>query len=85
MNLSGTLDKPQEDLSIRIATLAGQNLSRFLKEIPKGSAATLLNTLLQQKPAGQPEAPRDEAPEQPSGNIINDAANAAGSLLNSLF
>ena len=85
MNLSGTLDKPQEDLSIRIATLAGQNLSRFLKEVPKGSAATLLNTLLQQKPAGQPEAPRDEAPEQPSGNIINDAANAAGSLLNSLF
>ncbi len=85
MNLSGTLDKPQEDLSIRIATLAGQNLSRFLKEIPKGSAAELLNTLLQQKPAGQPDSPRNEAPGPPSGNIINDAANAAGSLLNSLF
>ena len=85
MNLSGTLDKPQEDLSIRIATLAGQDLAQFLKEFPKGTAAELLNTLLQQKPAGQPEAPRDEAPEQPSGNIINDAANAAGSLLNSLF
>ncbi len=85
MNLSGTLDKPQEDLSIRIATLAGQNLSQFLKEIPKGSAADLLNTLLQQKPAGQPDESRNETPAQPSGNIINDAANAAGSLLNSLF
>lgn len=85
MNLSGTLDNPQEDLSIRIATLAGQNLSRFLKGIPKGSATDLLNTLLQQKAAEPSEAPRNDAPGEPPGNIINDAADAAGSLLNSLF
>lgn len=87
MNLSGTLDKPQEDLSIRIATLAGQNLGKFLTDIPKGSASSLLNLLLQQKPAEQKGAAADtpQQPAQPSGDIINDAAKAAGSLLNSLF
>lgn len=87
MNLSGTIDKPQEDLSIRIATLAGQNLGKFLTDIPKGSASSLLNLLLQQKPTGQKESAPD-TPQQPapaSGDIINDATKAAGSLLNSLF
>lgn len=87
MNLSGSLNHPQEDLSIRVATLAGQNLTRFLKDVPKGKAADLLNTLLQQKPA----TPAAEEPSEPSpaattpGNLINDAADAAGSLIQSLF
>lgn len=79
MNLSGTIDQPQEDLSIRISTLVGSNLSGLLKDIPKASAADLLNLLMNQKP------------DQPSGDTpktttpIQDAAKAASSLLQSLF
>lgn len=88
MNLSGTIDDPQEDLSIRIATLTGNKLSEMLKQIPKGNAANLLNLLLQQKPQQKEEAAtQDSQPTAPtkSGDLINDAANAAGSLLQSLF
>lgn len=87
MNLSGTIDHPQEDLSVRIATLAGQSLGKFLKEIPKGKASDLLNTLLKQKTVeakkAEPTAPQPAS--ESSGDLIQDAANAAGSLLNSFF
>lgn len=87
MNLSGTLDHPKEDLSIRIATLASQSLSKFIKHIPKGKATDLLNTLLEQKMTapGTNAAPDTQPTPPPAGNLIDDAANAAGSLLNSLF
>ena len=87
MNLSGTIDHPQEDLSIRIATLAGQGLSKFLKEIPKGKASDLLNTLLKQKPV-EPKKDEAAAPQpatESPGDLIQDAADAAGSLIQSLF
>lgn len=82
MNLHGTLDHPQEDLSVRIATLAGMNLSKLLKEIPKGTASMLLNTLLQQN-SGQQDTP-DEDSKEPS-ELPAKVIDAAGSLLQSLF
>lgn len=89
MNLSGTLDDPQEDLSVRIAAIAGQSLGKLLNSFPKGTAAQLLNTLLQQpRPAEasdeeSQEAPTEDEPVSPSP--IQNAAEAAGSLLQSLF
>ena len=82
MNLHGTLEHPQEDLSVRIATLAGKKLSKLLKEIPKGTASTLLNTLLQ-KNSEQQEAPAEDTAE-PS-NLPSKVIDAAGSLFQSLF
>ena len=82
MNLHGTLEHPQEDLSVRIATLAGKKLSKLLKEIPKGTASTLLNTLLQQN-SEQQEAPAEDTAE-PS-NLPSKVIDAAGSLFQSLF
>lgn len=97
MNLSGTVDKPQEDLSIRIATLVGQNLGKAVTDIPVSAASNLLNTLLRSKP----KASQDEDDEEPGdenedvgsddedtpapASPINDAMDAAGSLLRSLF
>lgn len=84
LNLSGTLDQPQEDLSIRIATLAGNSILNSVKNLPKGTAAELLNMLMKQKkstPAN--DTPADST--QDSNSTIQNAVNAAGSLLQSLF
>ena len=87
LNLSGTLDQPKEDLSIRISTLAGDSIVNSLKNLPKGSAADLLNILLQQKsddkPAEDTSESTDTTPE--SNSTIHNAVKAAGSLLQSLF
>ena len=87
LNLSGTLDQPKEDLSIRISTLAGDSIVNSLKNLPKGSAADLLNILLQQKsddkPAEDTSESTDTTPE--SNSTIQNAVKAAGSLLQSLF
>ena len=83
MNLSGTIDQPQEDLSIRISTLVGNKLLNILTP-SRRSASELLNILLQQKPE---PAETTETPDtdQKSASPLQDAANAAGSLLQSLF
>ncbi len=83
MNLRGTLDNPEEDLSVRIATLATSNLTSILKEIPKGSASSLLNTLLQQN-SGKNTTPEQDTTTKPATSPEN-IINAAGSLLQSLF
>lgn len=89
MNLSGTLDQPQEDLSIRIATITGNNLGQLLKEIPKVNASSLFDILLKQKKQQKEEVNESDtpapAPEPAPRNLINEAAGAAGSLLQSLF
>ncbi len=93
MNLSGTIDKPQEDLSIRIATLVGRNLGKAATEIPVSAASGLLNTLFSSKArdAEEEESPATEEEEEEeeyrshSASPINNAADAAGSLLRSLF
>ena len=87
MNLSGTLDKPQEDLSMRVAAFAGQTLGKLLNTIPKGTAAQLLNTLLQQPhPASEGEQESSEAETEPAPvSPLQNAAEAASSLLQSLF
>lgn len=84
MNLSGTIDQPEEDLSVRIATLVSRNLTSLLVDVPKGSASALLNLLLQQKPAPKEDTSTDSPTPAPS-NPLQDAADAAGSLLKSLF
>lgn len=93
MNLSGTIDKPEEDLSIRIATLVGQNLGKAAADIPVQAAAGLLNTLLSSKSkkatdeteedSGSEEQSEDDEPAP--ATPINNAMDAAGSLLRSLF
>lgn len=85
MNISGTLDNPQEDLSVRVAALAGQSLGKLLNKVATGSASELLNTLLQQPATDTEEQAEDDSstPQHPSP--IDDAANAAGTLLQSLF
>ncbi|MBO5684291.1 MAG: hypothetical protein J6R92_05030, partial [Akkermansia sp.] len=71
------------------AAIAGQSLGKLLNSFPKGTAAQLLNTLLQQpRPAAatdeeSQEAPTEDEPVSPSP--IQNAAEAAGSLLQSLF
>lgn len=83
MNLSGTIDNPKEDLSIRVSTLIGNSLTEFIKDIPKASASDLLDILLKQKSKSTEEQEPTET--QSSSSPIRDAANAAGSLLQSLF
>ncbi len=92
MNLSGTIDSPKEDLSIRIATLIGANLGDIAV---KGTASMLLNTLLKNTSPARPaesvvdedelEDDSDTTSPAPAPSPIKDAADAAGSLLRSLF
>ncbi len=86
MNLSGTIDHPEEDLSIRIATLVGQSLSSFLTEIPKASASSLFALLLKQKnKPEETEQETTETPEEKGIDPLQDAADAASSILKILF
>ena len=87
LNLSGTLDQPKEDLSIRISTLAGNSILNSIKNLPKGSAAELLNILLQQKSDDKPAEDTSEStePTPESNSTLQNAVKAAGSLLQSLF
>lgn len=84
MNLSGTIDNPEEDLSVRVATLAGQNLGQMLKMLPEGNAAAMLNALLRQ-PAKEtpPASPASDEP-QPQKEPANLIDTASG-LLRSFF
>ncbi len=83
MNLSGTIDHPEEDLSVRIATLAGQNLGQMLKNLPTNNAAAILNELLRQPAKGDPEA--DSTPDSDKQSAPADLINTASGLLRSLF
>lgn len=98
MNLSGTIDKPEEDLSIRIATLVGQNLGKAAVDMPVSAAAGLLNTLFRSKSRKNAEessddedneeddnADEDETEDDTPSSPVNNAMDAAGSLLRSLF
>lgn len=79
MNLSGTLDAPQEDLSVRLTTLIGKQMGDL---ITKGPASIMLDALLRHTPEKKNEPGEQEATPAPS---IKSAAEAAGSLLQSLF
>lgn len=96
MNLSGTIDDPQEDLSIRIATLVGRSLGKAVTEMPVSAAAGLFNTLLTtKKHAAEEESSSDtedegeteegDAEEPRPIDPINEAAGAAGTIFRSLF
>lgn len=83
MNLSGTIDHPEEDLSVRIATLAGQNLGQMLKNLPTNNAAAILNELLRQPAKGDPDSESSTDSEKQSTPA--DLINTASGLLRSLF
>ena len=81
MNLSGTIDHPEEDLSVRIATLAGQNLGNMLKNLSPNNAASMLNKLLRQPAKDESESTSDSKKQQSP----TDRINTASGLLRSLF
>lgn len=83
MNLSGTVDHPEEDLSVRIATLAGQNLGQMLKNLPTNNAAAILNELLRQPAKGDPDSETTPATDKQPAPA--DLINTASGLLRSLF
>ena len=83
MNLSGTIDHPEEDLSVRIATLAGQNLGQMLKNLPTNNAAAILNELLRQPAKGDPDS--ESSPDNEKQSPPADLINTASGLLRSLF
>ncbi len=85
VNLSGTIDEPKEDLSIRISTLVSDKLLNVLSELPRGGAEILFNTLLQQKQTDKPDSESAPSPTRQPENLIQDAADAAGTLIQSLF
>ncbi len=84
LNLSGTLDDPQEDLSIRIATIMGQ----ALPQLP-GSAVQGLNNMINNI-FSQPRQPETKAPDAPqeqekSSSPLDNAGNLFKNTLQSLF
>ena len=83
MNLSGTIDHPEEDLSVRIATLVGQNLGQLLKNLPVNNAASMLNELLRQPAKGDPDS--GTTPDADKQATPADLINTASGLLRSLF
>lgn len=101
VNLSGTLEHPQEDLSVRIAAIVGANLGKMVADIPAQAASGLLNTLFSNKGQAsetqeddeeysedEEEAISDDEEEEDepeTGDSIKNAADAAGSLLRALF
>ena len=100
MNLSGTIEHPKEDLSVRVAILVGRSLGDSMVKASAGAASTLLGKLLSQSrketdSSTSEEPSNDEGEESDSYDVedgedtpdspINNAAEAAGSLLRSLF
>ncbi|MBQ8517665.1 MAG: hypothetical protein IJ498_08820 [Akkermansia sp.] len=85
INLSGTVDSPKEDLSVRLSTL----LSRSLPGMALDSAGNMLHKLFEsagQKPADNTEESspeeQDSAPEEV---IINKASDLLNKGLQSIF
>ncbi len=91
LNLSGTLDNPQEDLSVRLKTL----ITDAVPEAARQAATTAGNFFGQffstkkeapapeQQKKTEPPASEPDAPQQsPSGGILQNATEAAGSLIN---
>lgn len=81
MNLSGTIDAPQEDLSVRLTTLIGNQLGDI---ITKGPASLMLDALFRRAPTKETGAEQQETAPAPA-STIESAAEAAGSLLQSIF
>ncbi len=89
LNLSGTLDNPQEDLSVRMKTLLADAIPEAARQAAD-TAGELFGMLFSDKkkkdapaPAedegaeAKPAAPRESAP----GSFIKNAGEAAGSLI----
>ena len=76
MNLSGTLEHPEEDLSVRLTTI----LQSALPEAAGKVASTILQALFH-VPAPVEETSDEEKEETPKTNIIQQATDGAGDLL----
>lgn len=82
LNLSGTIDSPKEDLSVRLSTL----LSSAMPELTADSAVEMLNSLFRADKAGKPDSPTEQPrQEQPVDTIINGASDLLNRGLRSLF
>ncbi len=84
INLSGTLDAPQEDLSIRIATIMGQTLPQL-----PGSAVQGLNNVINHI-FSHPRRQEAKAPATPQGqeetsSPLDNAGNLFKNTLQSIF
>lgn len=94
INISGTIDEPREDLSVRLSTL----LSSSLSSMPTSAVQALRQKLPGVLPADAPKeshgadtpeedsptpAPEDASLPPSPGNLLDDAANSAGEWLHS--
>lgn len=82
LNLSGTLDDPQEDLSIRIATIVRQALPQISGNAAQG-VSNIINCLFN-RPQKQEEQPKEAAQEQ-SQSPLDGAGNLLKNTLQNLF
>ena len=90
MNLSGTVDEPQEDLSVRLTTLVSEMIPQTAAQ-GMDAAAALFSGLLQQAAGavGAPAAQPKKEQAEPSGNtptptdVLDKAAESAGSVIQS--
>lgn len=76
MNLSGTLEHPEEDLSVRLTTI----LQSALPEAAGKVASSILQNLFH-VPTPAEETSDEEKEETPKTNIIQQATDGAGDLL----
>lgn len=85
LNLSGTVNDPKEDLSVRLSTL----LSSVLPELSTDSATDMLRRIFAPANSDGPQSstsqPPHEQPEQPADIIINGAGELLNRGLRSLF
>ncbi len=84
LNLSGTLDDPQEDLSARLTTLVG-DITQRATGLLGGLLSTAGAAAEKAEPGTEEEEEEQKEPaKQPSspGNIINKAGGAAQDILN---
>lgn len=94
INLSGTIQDPQEDLSVRLTTLISAAVPQAAEQLLQagtGAAAELLNSVLNKgiapKNAPAPNNAGEETPtpQQPAEGVINAAGNLLKTGLESLF
>lgn len=95
INISGTVDEPREDLSVRLSTILSSSLSSMPASAVQALHQWMPGLLPPDDPTGEgsptstpkgtPEAPLPEEENLPAapGGILNDAVDTAGGVINS--
>lgn len=84
INLSGTLDDPQEDLSIRIATIMGQALPQLPGSAMQG-VNNVINNIFSQHRQQEAKAPATPQEQEKSSSPLDNAGNLFKNTLQSIF